>query len=112
MYDDSAGWNTSFVPSDEIIIPPSEVEVAMVKLKRYKSPSVNQIPVEQIQVGGETSHSEIHKCIMLNWNKEELPHQWKESVVPIHKKGDKPDCSNYRGISLLPMSHILSTFLL
>jgi hypothetical protein len=52
MYDDSAGWSTSFVPSDEIIIPPSEVEVAMVKLKRYKSPSVDQIPVEQIQAGG------------------------------------------------------------
>jgi hypothetical protein len=34
--------------------------------------------------------------------KEELPHQWKESiVVRIHKKGDKTDCSNYRGISLL-----------
>jgi hypothetical protein len=27
---------------------------------------------------------------MLIWNKEELPHQWKESiVVPIHKEDDK-----------------------
>jgi hypothetical protein len=32
---------------------------------------------------------------------EELPHQWKDSIVPIHRKGDKTDCSNYRGISLL-----------
>jgi hypothetical protein len=46
--------------------------------------------------GGGIMHSEIHKLIMLIWNKEELPHQWKESiVVPIHKKGDKNDCSNY-----------------
>jgi hypothetical protein len=43
-------------------------------------------------------HSEIHELIKLIWNKK-LPHQWKESiVVPIHKKGDKTDCSNYRGI--------------
>jgi sorting nexin-29 len=42
----------------------------------------------------------------LIWNKEELPHQWKESiVVPIHKKGDKTDCSNYRGIPLLSTSY-------
>jgi hypothetical protein len=33
----------------------SEVEVAIGKLKRYKSPGVDQIPAELIQVGGETS---------------------------------------------------------
>jgi hypothetical protein len=33
---------------------------------------------------------------------EELPEQWKESVIlPVHKKGEKTDCSNYRGISVL-----------
>ena len=48
------------------------------------------------------------------WNKEELPEQWKESIiVPIHKKGDKTDCNNYRGISLLStISKILSYILL
>jgi hypothetical protein len=48
------------------------------------------------------------------WNKEELPHQWKELIVtPIHKKGDKTDCSNYRGISLLSTSYnMLSNILL
>jgi hypothetical protein len=31
-----------------------------------------------------------------------LPDKWKESIIlPIHKKGDKAHCNNYRGISLL-----------
>jgi hypothetical protein len=92
----------------------SELEIAIGKLKRYKSPDVDQIPAELIQVGGETLHSEIYKLIKLIRNKEELPHQWKESiVVPIHKKGDKTDCSYYQGISFLSTSYkILSNILL
>jgi hypothetical protein len=68
----------------------SEVEVAIGKLKSYKSPGAEKIPAELIQAGGETVHSEIHKLIKLIWNKEELPQQWKESiVVPIHKRMKK-----------------------
>jgi hypothetical protein len=74
----------------------SKVEVAIGKFKEYKSPGVDQIPAELIQAQGETLHLEVHKLFKLIWNKEELPHLWKEStVVPIHKKGDKTDCSNY-----------------
>jgi hypothetical protein len=83
-------------------------------LKIYKSPGVNQILAELIQAGWETLHSEFHKLINWIWNKEELPHQWKESiVVPIHKKGNKTNCSNYRGITFLSTSYkILSSILL
>jgi hypothetical protein len=56
------------------------------------------------------------RSILINytWNKEELPHQWKDSIIiPIYKKGDKTDCSNYRGISLLSTSYkILSNIFL
>jgi hypothetical protein len=81
--------------------------------ERCKYPSVDQIPAELIQAGGERLCLEIHKLIKLIWNKE-LPHQWKESiVVPVQKKDDKTDCSNYRGISLLSTSYkILSNILL
>jgi hypothetical protein len=66
-----------------------EVEIAIGKLKSYKSPGTDQISVKLIKVGGETLCSEIHKLICSVQNKE-LPQQWKESIIiPIHKKGDK-----------------------
>jgi hypothetical protein len=63
-----------FVPEPS----PSEVEAAIGKLKRYKSPGADHIPAELIQAGGGTLRSELHTLIKLIWNKEELPHQWKE----------------------------------
>jgi hypothetical protein len=65
------------------------VEIAIAKLKKYKSPGSDQILAELIQAGGEILLSAIHKLINSVWNKEELPDQWKESIiVPVHKKGD------------------------
>jgi sorting nexin-29 len=82
------------------------VEIAIAKLKKYKSPGNDQIPAELIQAGGEILLSAIHKLINSVWNQEELPDQWKESIiVTIHKKGEKTDCNNYRGISLLSTSY-------
>ena len=74
--------------------------LAIEKLKSHKSPGIDQIPAELIKEGGRTIHYQIHKLIVSILNKEELPEEWKESIiVPIHKKGDKADCNNYRGIS-------------
>jgi hypothetical protein len=79
-----------------------EVEIAIAELKKYNSPGSDQIPAVLVQTGGETLRSENHKLINSIWNKEELPDQWKESIIlPLYKKGVKTDYSNYRGISLL-----------
>ena len=92
----------------------SEVELAIDKLKSHKSPGIDQIPAELIKAGGRTIYLEIHKLIISIWKKEKLPEEWKESIiVPNHKKGDKTDCNNYRGTSLLPTTYkILSKMLL
>jgi sorting nexin-29 len=75
-------------------------------LKRYKSPGIDQIPAELIQAGDNALRSEIHKLFNSICNKEELHEQWKESIiVPVYKKGDKIDCSNYRGISPLSAAY-------
>ena len=65
-------------------------EMAIEKLKTHKSSGIDQIPVELIKAGGRTIYYEIYKLIISIWNKEELPEEWKESIiVPIYKKGDK-----------------------
>ena len=70
-----------------------EFDLPIEKLKSHKSPGVYQIPAELIKEAGRTIPYQIHKLIVSIWNKEELPEEWKESIiVPIHTKGNKTDC--------------------
>jgi hypothetical protein len=74
------------VPEPRLVV----VEIVIGKSKSHKSPGHDQIPAEMIKAGGETLCSEIHKLTCSIWNKEELPQQWKESIiVPIHKRGER-----------------------
>jgi len=102
--------------AEPVVPEPSalEVELAIEKLKSHKSPGIDQIPVEMIKAGGSTIRCAIHKLIIAILVKEELTGERKESIiVTIHKMGDKTDCNNYRGISLLPTTYnILSNILL
>jgi hypothetical protein len=64
-----------------------EVEIAIGKLEIYISPSTDNIPAELVKAGVETLYNELHRFIWYMWNKENLPQQWKESViVPIYKR--------------------------
>jgi len=91
-----------------------EVELAIEKLKSHKSPGSDQIPAELIKAGCRTIRYEIQKLVISVWSKEELPEEWKESIiVPFYKNYDKTDCSHYKGILLLPTTYkILSSILL
>jgi hypothetical protein len=71
--------------------------LAIEKLKSHKSPGIYGIPAEPIKARGRIICSEINKLINSVWNKEELPEEWKESVIlPICRKGDITDFSNYK----------------
>jgi hypothetical protein len=75
-----------------------DIEIAIAKLIKYKLPGRDQITAE-LDSSWMQNITKISKLINYIWNKEELPAQWKESIiVPVHKKGDKTDCNNYRGI--------------
>ena len=66
-----------------------EIELAIEKLKNHKSRGSDQIPAELFKAGSKTVLYEIHRLIISIWNKEELPEEWKESiVVPIYTKGN------------------------
>jgi len=59
-----------------------------------------------IKTGGRKIRHEIHKLIISIWSKEELPEEWKESIiVPIYKKGNKTGGSNYRGMLVLQTTY-------
>jgi hypothetical protein len=92
--------------TEPLVLDPSEIEMAVAKLKKYKSPGDDQIPAEMFHGGCKTLWSEIHKLINSIWNKKEFPDQWKESIiVQIDEKGNKSDCIDYRAISLLSTTH-------
>jgi hypothetical protein len=78
----------------EVLVPePSAfgVEMAIEKLKRDIL----------IKTGCRKIRYEVHKLIISVRNKEELPEEWKESVIlPIYKKGDTAECGDCTGISL------------
>jgi len=86
------GRQTEIHTAKPLVPEPSafEVEVTIEKIKGHKSAGIDHIPAELIQAGDRIFHSEIHKLIISIWNKEDLPEEWKESIiVPIYKKGEK-----------------------
>jgi hypothetical protein len=74
--------------------------------------SLPQLDIQKQGVGQFALRS-INLLILLGI-KRLLPEVWEESfILPIHKKCDKTDCSNYRSISLLSTTYkILSNVLL
>lgn len=79
-----------------------EVEFEILKLKNFKAPGIDNLPGELLKHGGNALCMEMHELTVRIWNGEEIPDEWKTSILcPIYKKGDKLECSNYRGIALL-----------
>jgi hypothetical protein len=80
-----------------------EVEMAIKELKRHKSLGTDQIPAVLIKARGRTFCYDSHELVYSAWNKDELPEEWKESIiVPIYRKGDK------RIVLLIEAHHFLN----
>ena len=90
-------------PVDET--PPSlaEVREAVNKLKCGKAAGICNVSAEMLKAGGEAMTRGLHAVLSAVWQSGTIPPDWKRGlVVPIWKgKGDRQDCNNYRGITLL-----------
>lgn len=76
---------------------------ALKKLKSNKAPGLDGLPTEVYKYGGHTLIARIHSLFLKIWDQESAPLDFKTSlIINIYKrKGDRANCSNYRGISLL-----------
>lgn len=88
-----------------------EVKIAINSLMNWKAQGSDDISAELIKYGSEEMHKVIFKICQKIWEEEQMPEYWKKAVIiPIHKKGDKTECGNYRGISLLNSAYILGEY--
>ncbi len=95
----------AYAPVDET--PPSLAEVrgAVNKLKCGKAAGICNVSAEMLKAGGEAMIRGLHAVLSAVLQFGTIPPDWKRGlVVPIWKgKGDRQDCNNYRGITLLSM---------
>lgn len=83
-----------------------DVKIAISCLKNWKAPGTNKIPSELIKYGGEELHIVIFRLYQLIWNKGRISKSLNEAIIiPLHKKGNKTKCDNYREIALLNSAH-------
>ena len=98
---------------DEPPVSLEEVKAAVRKLKLRRACGVDEIPGELWRHGGDSACEALHRLISKIWEAEELPDQWKEAlIIPLHKKGDRKECGNYRGISLLCTAYKVLSYIL
>ncbi|XP_063615901.1 uncharacterized protein LOC134789116 [Penaeus indicus] len=83
-----------------------EVSKAIEQLKSGKAAGVDRIPPEIWKDGGPTLHSKLHELLVCCWEQSKLPRDLRDAVIiTLYKnKGEKSDCSNYRGITMLSIA--------
>ena len=83
-----------------------EVIKATSQLKCGKAAGVDGIPPEIWKHGGAALHSKLYDLFLCCWEQGKLPQDLRDAVIiTLYKnKGEKSDCSNYRGITLLSIA--------
>ena len=67
-----------------------------------KASAGDRIPVEVFQILKDDAVKVLHSICEQIWKTQQCPHDWKRSVfIPIPKKGNAKECSNYCPIGLI-----------
>ena len=78
-----------------------EVKWALESITMNKASGGDGIPVELFQILKDDSVKVLHSICQQIWKTQQWPQGWKRSVfIPIPKKGNAKECSNYRTIAL------------
>ena len=67
-----------------------------------KASGSDEIPVDTFQILKDDAVKVLHSICQQIWKTQQWPQDWKRSVfIPIPKKGNAKECSNYRTIALI-----------
>ena len=69
---------------------------------RYKASGRDGVPVELFQILKDDAVKVLHSICQQIWKTQQWPQDWKRSVfIPIPKKGNAKECSNFCTITLI-----------
>ena len=79
-----------------------EVKWALGSMTTNKASGGDGIPVELFQILKDDAVKVLHSICQEIWKAQQWPQAWKRSVfIPISKKGNAKECSNYRTVALI-----------
>ena len=79
-----------------------EVKWALESITTNKASGGDGIPVELFQILKDDAWKVLHSTCQQIWKTQQWPQDWKRSVfIPIPKKGNEKECSNYHTIALI-----------
>ena len=79
-----------------------EVKWALGSITTDKASGGDGIPVELFQILKDDAMKVLYSIYQQIWKTQQWPQDWKRSVfIPIPKKGNAKECSNYRTIALI-----------
>ena len=79
-----------------------EVKWALGRITTNKASGGDRIPVELFQTLKDDAVKVLHSIFQQIWKTQQWPQDWKRSVfIPIPKKGNVKECSNYHKIALI-----------